>query len=134
MKDYFTYTVTINRNSQIMESDEYFSKFDDADYIQINSGKFLKPQLCRDRAISLLKTLISKENTGKTVAIVAQINPRLVGDPPKSEWGSNTVMRLLCADVEQLKQDKKLVYTLSGHIESAKPLTKEEFEIYFSDK
>lgn len=136
--DHFTYTITISNKSQILKDDKHFSKFDDADYIQVNSGKFVTLGLCQTKATALLKHLTLRENRTEAAAIVIQLNPKFTSvpgiKPNLTGWGKNTVMKLLTVDAEQLKKEKKLTYTISGLIESSKPLTQEEFEIYFSSK
>ena len=136
--DHFTYTITISNKSPIIKDDVHFSKFDDADYIQINSGKFNKLDRCQEKATALLKHLTIRENRTEPAAIVIQLNPRFTSvpgiKPNTAGWSKNTVMRLLTVDAEELKKEKKLTYTISGLIESSKPLTQEEFEIYFSSK
>lgn len=138
MRDSFSYVITISKKSPIITSDSYFSKFDDADYIQINSGKFAKLTLCQEKAVALLKHLTLREKRIAPTAIVSQINPRFGfnpdGNPSTSKWSPTTVLKLLTVDAEDLKKEKKLVYTISGLIESSRPLTPEEFEVYFASK
>ncbi len=136
--NYFTYNITVSSKSALLKDDQYFSRFSDAEYIQVNSGKFNKLGLCQDKAAQLLKHLIARENRSDSVVIVFKVNPRLVAVPDQitnsSTWHKNTIMKLMVVDAAELKKEKRLIYTVSGLIESAQPLSQEEFDVYFSSK